>query len=120
MDSFILLETLFRKDVENSPALKRKSATKSSKVVSLLNLECSNLKKIYSKKLIFIILFVSDIKPNVELKSTQEQSVPTGNNIRSFLSKNIPLLNSSNKKEYSDCNKNAMEMCCGKNEVVSS
>ena len=89
-------------------------------MVSLLNLECSYLKKIYSKKLIFIILFVSDIKPNVELKSTQEQSVPTGNNIISFLSKNIPLLNSSNEEEYSDCNKNAIEMGWGKNEVVSS
>lgn len=50
MDSFILLETLFRNDVgNNSLALERKSASKSSKVVSLLNLEGSNLKKIYSK-----------------------------------------------------------------------
>uniref|UniRef100_A0A8C4KZI6 IKAROS family zinc finger 3 n=1 Tax=Equus asinus asinus TaxID=83772 RepID=A0A8C4KZI6_EQUAS len=36
-----------------------------------------NSEKLYSKLLIFVILFFSDIKPDVELKSTQEQSVAT-------------------------------------------
>lgn len=51
----------------------------------------------------------------MELKSTQEQSVPTGN-IRSFLSRSIPLLKLPKEEEYSDHSKNAIELCwkkCG-------
>lgn len=69
-------------------------------------------KNFYSKQLIFIIVYFSDIKPNVELKSPQEQSVPTGN-MRSFLSRNITLLKIPKKEEHSDCSKNAVEMCWG-------
>lgn len=56
-----------------------------------------------------MIFFLSDIKPNVELKSTQEQSVPTGN-VRSLLSGNVTLLKLPKKVELADCSKNTMEM----------
>lgn len=72
-----------------------------------------NSEKLYSKLLIFVILFFSDIKPDVELKSTQEQSVATGN-IMSFLSRNTPLTEITKTEKYSDCSKNAIEILWGK------